>query len=121
VLRRLLGVLLAFPAFLLLVTLAVTNKHPVQLKLDPFRPEDPAILIEASFFYFLLGAMIVGVLLGGFATWLSQGHWRRSARTRARDALHWRAEADRLARERDQSVAASGQTGLGKALATIRR
>lgn len=121
-LKRIFGLLVAFPAFLLLVTLAVTNKHAVQLKLDPFRPDDPVLALEAPFFYFLLGALILGVLLGGAATWLTQSHWRRSARSRAHDALRWRAEADRLAKERDDSVeAAGGQTGLGKALAVIRR
>lgn len=120
-LKRILGLVLAFPAFLLLVTLAVTNKHAVQLKLDPFRPEDPVLALEAPFFYYLLGSLILGVLLGGAATWLTQSHWRRSARTRAQDAMRWRAEADRLAREREDGAEATGGSGLGKALAVIRR
>jgi len=120
VLKRILGLVIAFPAFLLLVTLAVTNKHPVQLKLDPFRPEDPVIALEAPFFYYLLGALILGVVMGGLATWLTQSHWRRSARVRAQDALRWRAEADRLAREREETLE-TAQSGLGKALAVIRR
>ena len=120
-LKRILGVLVAFPAFLLLVTLAVTNKHPVQLKLDPFRPDAPVIALEAPFFYFLLGALILGVALGGVSTWLTQSHWRRSARTRAQDAMRWRSEADRLARERDASLEQPAAAGLNKALAVIRR
>ncbi len=121
-LKRIFGLLLAFPAFLFLVTLAVTNKHPVTLKLDPFRPDEPIISLEAPFFYYLLGSMILGVLLGGAATWFTQGHWRKSARTRAQDALRWRAEADRLARERDERVEQDGSSdGLSKALAVIRR
>ena len=120
-LKRILGLLIAFPAFLLLVTLAVTNKHAVQLKLDPFRPEDPVIALEAPLFYYLFGSMILGVLLGGLATWLTQSHWRRTARTRAQDAMRWRAEADRLTKERDEDVEKGGTSGLGKALAVIRR
>lgn len=121
-LRRIFGLLLAFPAFLFLVTLAVTNKHLVTLKLDPFRPDDPVLALEIPFFYYLLGALIVGVLLGGAATWLTQSHWRRSARTRAQDAVRWRAEADRLARERDERIEQGGEgDGLSKALAVIRR
>ena len=121
--KRILGLVLAAPAFLLLVTLAVTNKHDVPLKLNPFRPEDTGLMIEAPFFYYLLGALIAGVLLGGIATWMTQGHWRRSARTRAQDAMRWQAEADRLARERDASAEADAgaASGLGRALAVIRR
>lgn len=121
-LRRIIGLLIAFPAFLFLVTLAVTNKHPVMMKLDPFRPDDPTIALEIPFFYYLLGSLILGVLLGGAATWFTQSHWRRSARTRAQDAIRWRAEADRLARERDERIEQAGQgDGLSKALAVIRR
>lgn len=121
-LRRILGLLIAFPAFLFLVTLAVTNKHPVLLKLDPFRPDDPVLSVEIPFFYYLLGSMVLGVLLGGVATWYTQGHWRQSARTRAQDAVRWRAEADRLARERDERIEQDGRgDGLSKALAVIRR
>ena len=120
-LKRIVGLVLAFPAFLLLVTLAVTNKHAVRLNLNPFRPDDSVLAIEMPFFYYLLGALIAGVLLGGLATWLTQSHWRRSARTRAQDAMRWRSEADRLARERDAGIDQNAASGLGKALAVIRR
>ncbi len=121
-LKNIVRLLFAFPAFALLVVLAVTNKHPVTLKLDPFRPDDPTLAIEIPFFYYLLGSLVIGVLLGGAATWLTQSHWRRSARTRAQDAVRWRAEADRLAREREERIEQDGQSdGLSKALAVIRR
>ena len=120
-LKRIVGLLVAFPAFLLLVTLAVTNKHSVPLRLNPFRPEDSMLTFEVPFFFFLLGSMILGVLLGGFATWLTQSHYRQSARSRADDAARWRSEADRLARERDAGVGRSQASGLDKALAVIRR
>lgn len=121
-LRRIVAVLLAVPAFLILVTLAVTNKHTVQLKLDPFKPDDPVLFVEMQFFYFLFGALLLGALLGWLVTWFGQSHWRRSARTRAQDAMRWRAEADRLARERDAGIEEAGNaSGLSKALAVIRR
>ena len=68
--------------------------------LDPFRPEAPALAVDGPFYVFLFAALIAGVVLGGWATWMSQGHWRKSARHRAQDAVRWRSEADRLARER---------------------
>ena len=120
-LKRIVGLFVAFPAFLLLVTLAVTNKHSVPLKLNPFRPDDSMLTFEVPFFYFLLGSLILGVLLGGFATWLTQSHYRQSARSRAEDAARWRSEVDRLARERDAGIDRNNASGLGKALAVIRR
>lgn len=114
-LRRIIGLLIAFPAALLLVTLAVANRHSVKLVLDPFRPETPVISLQLPFYVYLLGALIAGVVLGGMATWASQGRWRKTARQRTQDAMRWQAEADRLTRERDTRVMASKQLSIGKA------
>ena len=49
--------------------------------------------------------LILGLLAGGAASWLTQGKWRKLARQRTMDAHRWRAEADRLTKERDAAVA----------------
>jgi uncharacterized integral membrane protein len=125
VLRRIVWLLVAFPAAAILVTLAVANRHGVRLVLDPFRPEDPALWIDLPFYIYLLAALVIGVALGGTATWMTQSRWRRTARRRAQEALRWQAEADRLARERDQAALAARQSGgvvgTGKALAVAGR
>lgn len=102
--RRVVWVLIAFPAAAILVTLAVANRHSARLVLDPFRPENPVIWIDLPFYAYLLGALVIGVLLGGTATWMTQSRWRRTARNRTQEAMRWQAEADRLARERDRSA-----------------
>ncbi len=105
-LKRILWLLTAFPAAALLITLAVANRHSVRLVLDPFRPDQPAVSIVLPFYAYLFGMLLIGVLLGGTATWFSQGRWRRVARQRAGEAKRWQAEADRLMRERDAEVGA---------------
>ncbi|HEY7669372.1 MAG TPA: hypothetical protein VH852_01930 [Hyphomicrobium sp.] len=106
-LRRIVWLLIAFPAGLLLVTLAVANRHEVRLALDPFRPEAPVLSLVLPFYAYLFAATLIGVVLGGIAMWLSQARWRRSARVQGRTAARWHAEADRLTRERDALTAAS--------------
>ncbi len=106
-LRRIVWLLFAFPAGLLLVTLAVVNRHEVRLVLDPFRPENPVISLALPLYAYLFIAVLVGVLLGGAAMWLSQARWRRNARQHGRAAARWHAEADRLTRERDAAAAAA--------------
>ena len=103
-LRRILSLLIAFPLGAALVAIAVSNRQPVQLILDPFRPETPALSVTLPFYAYLLGALTVGVILGGMATWMGQSRWRRTARTQGQRAVRWQAEADRLARERDTDV-----------------
>jgi hypothetical protein len=112
VLRRVIWLLLALPAAAILVTLAIANRHPVRLVLDPFRPDTPVLWLQLPFYAWLFIVLIGGVILGGVATWMTQSKWRRTARSRALDALRWQAEADRLARERDRNVSASKAVAL---------
>lgn len=98
---RIVGLLFGFVAAVFLVTLAVANRHAVRLVLDPFDPLDPVLAIDLPFYAYLFAMLIAGVVLGGIATWMSQSRWRRLARTRGQDAARWRAEAERLTRERD--------------------
>lgn len=118
VLRRILLLLVAAPVAIFLVTLAVANRHDVQLILDPFRPENPVISLALPFYAYLFGTLILGILVGGASVWFGQGHWRKAARQRTQEARRWRSEADRLSRERDASVAAGNDT---KQLAMIGR
>jgi len=107
VLRRIVWFVVAFPIAILFVTLAVANRHGVRLVLDPFRPTDPVLSLVLPFYAYLIGALLIGVVLGGVATWIGQARWRRNARQRAAEAYRWHAEADRLSRERDRNVESS--------------
>lgn len=119
---RVVRLILSLAALAIIVTIAVSNRHTVPLILDPIS-EKPILFIERRLFEYLLATLIFGVILGGTATWLTQSHWRRSARTRAQEAMRWQAEADRLARDREQAVLATGSSAAvaGKTLAVVRR
>src|SRR5262245_9701923 len=93
--------LVVLPVVIVLVALGVANDHDVRLGLDPFRPADPVLSLVLPFYAWLLAALIIGVVVGGTATWLTQAGWRRSARSRDTEARRWQAEADRLRRERE--------------------
>jgi uncharacterized integral membrane protein len=109
--RRILSLLIGFPLGIILVAIAVSNRQPVDLILDPFRPETPALSIQLPFYIYLMTALVLGVVLGGLATWMGQSRWRQTARSQGRRAARWQAEADRLARERETTAAApSGQS-----------
>lgn len=111
-LRRLVSLLIAFPLGVVLVALAVSNRHAVQLVLDPFRPESPALALELPFYAYILGALVLGVILGGVATWMSQSRWRRTARVQGQRAQRFEAEADRLSRLQESEVSAPKQLAV---------
>jgi uncharacterized integral membrane protein len=107
--RRVLALLIGFPVGIILVAIAISNRQSVDLILDPFRPESPALAITLPFYIYLLAALVVGVILGGVATWMGQSRWRQTARSQGRRAARWQAEADRLVREREATDTKSGQ------------
>jgi hypothetical protein len=100
VLRRIIRLVLLLPAAVVLAALGIANTHDVRLVLDPFRPDAPALSLMLPFYVWLLGTLILGVLIGGAATWATQSHWRRSARRREAETQRWKAEVERLNRER---------------------
>jgi hypothetical protein len=106
VLRQILRWLVGVPLVVILVALGLANDQPISLVLDPFRPANPAIFVRPLPFYlYLYGALIVGVVIGGLATWTAQARWRRSARRGEVEAGRWRAEVERLSRERQPEAA----------------
>jgi uncharacterized integral membrane protein len=97
--RKLILALVVVPLGVVLIALAVVNREPAVLSLDPFGGAEPNLSLQAPFFLFLLGAFALGLLVGGIASWLNQGKWRRTAREEAREARDWRRQADRLEKE----------------------
>ena len=121
--KKIVSLLIALPAALILVSLALANRQPVRLALNPFRPLDthPWLSVELPFYAYLLLALMAGVALGGIATWVSQGHWRRVARHRTSEARLLKSETERLVRERDEMVTAGRTADRGRQLAVVGR
>ncbi len=94
--RRTLAFLLIIPIAVVLVLLAIANRGPVTLSLDPFSKAAPALSFTAPLFVFLLLAVMTGVFLGGVATWLKQGRHRRLERQYRKDAERYRSETEQL-------------------------
>jgi uncharacterized protein HemY len=81
--KRAIRLIILIPLGIVLVALALANRAPVLLSLDPFRPEAPMASLRVPLFVALLVVLLVGVAIGGIATWFGQGKWRRAARRRA--------------------------------------
>ena len=97
--RRFLWVLVCVAVAAVVMPIGIANRQTITLNLDPFgRAATPlAVDLPLSLLMFLL--FMLGLLLGGLATWFGQGKWRRTARHKSREAYQWKAEADRLTRD----------------------
>lgn len=100
--------LILLPVAVIVILLAVANRSPVLLSLDPFSKGAPEIAFSVPLYAVIFAAAAVGVIIGGFGAWLSAGSTRRSARMSHREAKRLRQEADRLR----AAVARSGPTAL---------
>lgn len=95
-LRRLLAGLIGLPLALLLILFAVANRQWVTIGFDPFSPDAPALSLSLPLFAVILLSVMLGVVVGGVASWLRQGRWRKEARVK-------RAEVSRLETETEQA------------------
>ncbi len=91
--KKVVNLLVLVPLAIVLIILCVANRQSVRLALNPFQPDDSVMSFSAPFFVFLFLALILGVFLGSFATWVSQGKHRKRARIEAKEAIRWHDEA----------------------------
>jgi uncharacterized integral membrane protein len=79
-LRKILTAIVVVPLALVMIALAVANRHSVTISLDPFAGNEPAVAVTLPLFALIFLLLIVGVVIGGGATWLRHGRWRWMAR-----------------------------------------
>lgn len=97
--RSLLGylkLLLILPFALAIILFAVANRGLVTVSLDPFAKEAPAIAYNVPLYAVVLGAMALGILAGGIATWFGQRVHRKAMREYRKESQTLRAETERL-------------------------
>jgi hypothetical protein len=106
--RTFLKALILFPVAVLVVLLAVANRGPVTLSLDPFSREAPELAFTVPLFGVIFASVMLGVVIGGVGAWLAQAKHRRAERLYKREARLLRAQAER-----------TRPTAGGTALATV--
>ena len=109
------AVVILVPLAIVLVAFAVANRQDVMVSLDPFNPAQPAYSRTMWLFVPIFAALIIGVAIGGFASWLRHGKWRRLARRAERGANALRGELATL-RHRPEAPLAPPQAPLPERL-----
>ncbi|WFR95594.1 LapA family protein [Rhizobium tumorigenes] len=102
--KKIVNLLVLLPIGIILIIFCVANRELVTMAFNPFRPEDQVLSLSAPLFVFLFVTLILGMVIGSAATWFTQGRYRKRARTEAREAVRWQAEADRH-RNRAEQIA----------------
>jgi uncharacterized integral membrane protein len=112
--RNIVRVLILVPLALLIAMFAVANRAPVLIGFDPFGAQPPMFAFVSPLYLALMAALIVGVVVGGVAAWMSQSPKRRRARRLAAELKASRAEVEALRRqiETNAAVQAEKQTAI---------
>jgi uncharacterized integral membrane protein len=95
-LRRIVNWLFLAPVVVIAVILAVANRAPVTLSLDPFARGTSSFAFSVPLFAVVILSMIIGVAIGGFAVWWKQGRYRKRCRAAESELAAARNDADRL-------------------------
>jgi uncharacterized integral membrane protein len=117
-LRKVGAAIVLLPLAAVIVGFAVANRQRVALSFDPFAsgPDVAFATRPLPLFLLLLAALILGVVIGGSASWLRHGRWRRTARRLDRDLARLREEL-----ERHKHPAGSTPTNIPPAVAPPER
>lgn len=104
--NKIVGWLVLVPLCVLLVVFALANRQLVSVNINPFiaPPDADAAGYGVPLFVVLYVVLLIGVLLGGVASWFAQGPHRRRER-------HWRREAQQLSQELETLRRRNGQGG----------
>ncbi len=79
-LNRIVAAVVLVPLAVIIIAFAMANRQSITISFDPFGGAEPAASVTLPLFAIILLLLIVGVLIGGLASWLRQGKWRETAR-----------------------------------------
>ena len=97
--RKILRTLLALVGAIVIVSFAVANRGAVEVSFWPL-----PFVTSMALYWVMLGGIVIGVILGGVATWLS-GHRRRVAYRTLRSKVTGLEQQERLRKSADEQAA----------------
>lgn len=109
--KKFVGWLVLVPLCAALIAFALANRHLVAVNLNPFAApaqSDPQAGYGVPLFVVLYVVLLIGVLMGGIATWFAQAHHRRRERLWRKEAQQLASELDAMRRRNGERPASSG-------------
>jgi len=110
--RKIVSFVILVPLALLIAVFAVANRASVRVSLDPFANDPPIYSWTSPLFVILLTMVVIGVIVGGVATWLGQYKWRQRARALAAELKAARAETEALRNAVETAAPPPGATAI---------
>ena len=99
---RIAALLVFLPIGIVVIALAVANRQVISVSIPPQIGDAPLYAFSLPLFALLFATLFAGMVIGSFATWVTQGKHRKEARIQKLEA-------------NKQSIEAQKQTDLVKA------
>jgi uncharacterized integral membrane protein len=90
--RKFITAAILIPLTLVILAFALANREIVTVSFDPFDAASPAFAVKLPLFILIFVLVILGVVIGGMASWMRQSKWRRAARRLDSDVRDLHAE-----------------------------
>ena len=97
--RKIVTAVILVPLAAIIITFAVANRQIVTVLFDPFDAAQPAYAAALPLFVLIFILVILGVLVGGIATWLRQARWQWAARRAEKENRELQLQLDLLKRD----------------------
>lgn len=102
--RKFLTAVVLLPVAAVLIVLALANREPVILSVDPFTPGSAGWSIQLPLFVVIILSLMIGVVIGAATDWIKQRHYRREARFGRSEVKRLEQEAAALRRARQPAA-----------------
>lgn len=83
--KQIIAWVIGLPVALALIGFALANRSIATISFDPISTSDPWLAFSAPVWMILFAGILIGMMVGGFVSWLSQGKWRKAARNAQSD------------------------------------
>jgi hypothetical protein len=100
--KRFFAWVFGLPAAIFLIGFAVANRNWVDVSLDPFDRDNPAVFLHLPLWAVLVLGIFLGLITGWIGAWINQGRWRRHARELRRDNEKLKTENLHLQKQIDE-------------------
>lgn len=91
-------------SMLIIVPIAVANRHETYLSLDPFSAQMPLLSFKAPMFIWLMVALILGVMLGSVVGWLDGRKTRQELKRTKKQMAKLQKENDQYKLDKSETM-----------------
>ena len=105
--KRFAALLIFVPVGIVVIALAVANRQAVSVAIPPQIGDAPLYSFSLPLFALLFATLFAGMVIGSFATWISQGKHRKEARIQKLEATKQSFEAQKqseLAKDKEEEL-----------------